>query len=163
MQEMERSKWLKQIPQESSEFIPTDSNFTPKGFSITKLFARRIYTLFFETKVITNPWVPSKYIKKGTFKKKVRLALWWKKKGESNYLPAGWGCAWIQTAAFTIHSTAALLGEAEFRRALTPKVLNTSHSSSGRGKKENFSLGIFVCLFLVLVLSLAPEKASKEQ
>lgn len=57
MQEMERSKWLKQIPQESSEFIPTDSNFTPKGFSITKLFARRIYTLFFETKVITNPWV----------------------------------------------------------------------------------------------------------
>lgn len=40
MQEMERSKWLKQIPQESSEFIPTNSNFTPKGFSITKLFAR---------------------------------------------------------------------------------------------------------------------------
>ena len=134
---------------QSSEFIPTNSNFTPKGFSISKLFARWIYTLFFETQVITNPWVPSKYIKKGTFKKKVRLALWWKKKGESNYLPAGWGCAWIQTAAFTIHSTAALLGEGEFRRALTPKVLNTSHSSSGRGKKESFFSGyFFVCLFL---------------
>lgn len=57
------------------------------------------------------------------------------------------GCAWIQTAAFTTHYTAALLGEGEFRRALTPKVLNTSHSSSGRGKKESFFSGyfLFVC------------------
>lgn len=37
----------KQIPQESSEFIPTDSNFTPKGFSITKLFARQFTHCFF--------------------------------------------------------------------------------------------------------------------
>lgn len=53
------------------------------------------------------------------------------------------------------------MGEGEFRRALTPKVLNTSHSSSGRGKKESFFSGyIFVCLYLVF---LAPEKAGKEQ
>lgn len=52
MQGMEISKWLKQIPKESPGFIPTSSNFTPKTFSITKLFARYVYTLFFEIQVI---------------------------------------------------------------------------------------------------------------
>jgi hypothetical protein len=52
------------------------------------------------------------------------------------------------------------LGGGEFRRALTPKVLNTYHSSSGRGKKESFFSGYF-CLFGFGFL--APEKAGKEQ
>ena len=59
MQETERSKWLKQIPQESSEFFPTTSNFTPKGFSITKLSARQIYIVF---------WNERNYKPMGAFK-----------------------------------------------------------------------------------------------
>ena len=77
---MEISKWLKQIPKESPGFIPTNSNFTPKTFSITKLFARYVYTLFFEIKVITNPLVPSKYIKERKFLKESKVSLVMKKR-----------------------------------------------------------------------------------
>lgn len=78
---------------------------------------------------------------RGKGKLEYRLVIRSKQK-ESNYLPAGWGSAWIQAAAFTI-IRAALLGEGKFKKALTPKVLKTSHSSSGRGKKEIFFSGFF--------------------
>lgn len=38
MQGMELSIWLKHIPKESPEFIPTNSNFTPKSSFLIKLF-----------------------------------------------------------------------------------------------------------------------------
>lgn len=44
MQGMELSTWFKHIPDESPEFIPTNSNFIPKC-SLIKLFAR--YSYFF--------------------------------------------------------------------------------------------------------------------
>lgn len=62
-------------------------------------------------------------------------------------MPAGWGlCLNPNTAAFTIHSTAALLEKGSLEGALT-QVSHASHSSSGRGK-ESFLWVFFVCLFL---------------
>lgn len=84
-----------------------------------------------------------------------------RKEKESNYLPAGWGCAWIQTAAFTIHYTAALLGEGEFRRALTPESSQYFSLIIRKGEEGKFFLWVFFCLFVFVFL--APEKAGKEQ
>lgn len=148
MQETERSKWLKQIPQESSEFFPTTSNFTPKGFSITKLSARRIYTLFFETKVITNPWVPSKYIKKGTFKKKVRLALWWKKKKENQITCQQAG---VVPESKPLHLPFTLQlhywgkGSLEGHWPRKFSILLTHHQEGGRRKVFSLGIFLFVC------------------
>lgn len=38
---------VKAHPQKSPEFIPTNSNFTPKSFCLIKLFIRFSYALFF--------------------------------------------------------------------------------------------------------------------
>lgn len=85
MQGMELSIWLKHIPKESPEFIPTNSNFTPKSSFFIKLFVRYSYALFFKTRLITNPWLPLKYINSFLKESKVSLVMERKEK-ESNYL-----------------------------------------------------------------------------
>lgn len=66
MQGMELSKWLNKIPKESPEFISINSNVTHKRSPLIK-FARYIYALFFKMRVMTNPQLPLKCIKKGNF------------------------------------------------------------------------------------------------
>lgn len=153
---------MAKVNPQSPEFIPTNSNFTPKSSSLIKLSVRyAFFVSFFFNKSFYKPTVAVKVHKERKFfKKKVRLALRWKERRVK--LPASRLGLCLNPNRCIYHSLySCIIGGRGVQKGTDPESSQYFSLIIRKGEEGKFFLWVFFCLFVFVFL--APEKAGKEQ